>query len=93
MIRQLQVKHQGCLQIWYLDDGVFSGKLSDLDILFHELEMSLLAIDLLLNLSKSRLYTLGDPSQLPNLQRLPLVCDGLKILGTPIGSDAFLSDS
>ena len=26
VIRQLQVKHQGYLQIWYLDDGVFFGK-------------------------------------------------------------------
>ena len=87
VITRLKPKFGGTLQIWYLDDGVIAGKLSDLELLIQELSADFGNIGLILNKQKCRLLTKGIVAPYQTLNSIPRADAGLEVLGVPVGSD------
>ena len=73
------------MQLWYLDDGVVAGKLSDLELFVNELAAEFEGIGLFLNKLKCKLFSKGDCSHLATLSTIPYDANGLEILGAPVG--------
>ena len=81
------------MQLWYLDDGVIAGRFEDLELLLRELGASFQDIGLILNTTKCKLFTIGDPSNFDELSRIPCERAGLEVLGTPLGNEDFVDKS
>ena len=75
------------LQLWYLDDGTFSGERSSVVSLLHSLLSKGPKYGLCLNLKNEVFWPTGDqtcPEFPPRVQRLAEQEEGIELLGSPI---------
>jgi hypothetical protein len=74
----------------YLDDIHLTGPNSQVKKAFKALESALLQRGLVVNKNKSKLFQ-RSPS--PDWQGIPIVNDGLRVLGSPVGTPTFIQSS
>ena len=77
------------LHCWYLDDGVFCGKRSEIGKVIEILTNAPAITGLSVNLSKCELYSRSDLSCFPEAIEKKYYEPNLQMLGAPIGSVEF----
>ncbi len=86
-IQGVQAEHGDSYHVYFLDDGTIAGPLTDLNEALGKLEVRLQAIDLRINMNKTRLITTSPWASYTNLRKVGKVeSEGFELLGTPVGT-------
>ena len=82
------------INVWYLDDGTLCGTENELATALSIIESEGPPRELLLNRSKSLIYTPANtPISHPLLRDIPTTSNGFILLGSPIGPSTFCEES